>query len=327
VQRSARFAISLIAVSSLAFAACGSDSASTSETTVSAETPAETTPAETVAAETPAETTPAEAPAETVAAETPAETVAAEATETTAAGAAAGAMKMVKEGVLTVCTHLPYKPFEFKDESGAIVGFDIDLINLTAEKLGAKMEIIDVPFEAITGGTAYTQCDVGIAGTTITDERKNAVLFSEPYFDATQALIAKADGGITGLADLKGKKLGAQADTTGLKYAQDNAAANGYEVVQFDDLALEMAAVKAGQVDAAVNDNGVVFDFSKENPDTKVVAEFNTGEQYGISANKTGSEALMAVVNATIAESKTNGKYDELFQKWFGALPVASANS
>jgi polar amino acid transport system substrate-binding protein len=326
VHRSARLAIGLIAASSLAFAACGSDSSSTTETTVVGEV------AETTAAETPAESAPAEsAPADTAAAEptetTPADTVAAEPTETTAAAAAAGDVTLIKEGVLTVCTHLPYKPFEFKDESGAIVGFDIDLINLTAEKLSAKMEIIDVPFEAITGGTAYTQCDLGIAGTTITDERKNAVLFSDPYFDATQALIAKADAGITSLADLKGKKLGAQADTTGLKYAQDNAAANGYEVVQFDDLALEMAAVKAGQVDAAVNDNGVVFDFSKENPDTKVVAEFNTGEQYGISASKTGAEALMAVVNSTIAESKTSGKYDELFQKWFGALPVASGNS
>jgi polar amino acid transport system substrate-binding protein len=305
--RSLRLATGLVAVSALTFAACGSDSDS-ADTTVAAETTAAAA----------AETTVAAAAAETTMAAAP-ETSAAAAVDTSN-------VKLLKAGTLTVCTHLPYKPFEYKDESGTIVGFDIDLVNLVAQKLGATMEIIDVPFEAITSGTAYSQCDVGIAGTTITEERRGAVAFSDPYFDATQALIAKADGGITGLADLKGKKLGAQADTTGLKYAQDNAAANGYEVVQFDDLALQMAAVQAGQVDAAINDNGVVLDFAKENPDTKVVTEFNTGEQYGISAALTGSEALMAVVNATLAEAKSGGTYDELFQKWFGSLPVANAN-
>lgn len=308
--RSTRVAVAMIALSSLALVACGSDAADTTETTVAAEI-AETTVAE------PVETTPAAT-----------ETTAPAATETTAAAAAVdtSGVKLLEAGTLTVCTHLPYKPFEYTDETGTIVGFDIDLINLVSEKLATTMKIVDVPFEAITGGTAYTQCDLGIAGTTITEERRGAVAFSEPYFDATQALIAKADAGITGLADLKDKKVGAQADTTGLKYAQDNAEANGYEVVQFDDLALQMAAVKAGQVDAAINDNGVVLDFAKENPDTKVVTEFNTGEQYGISAALEGSEALMAVVNATIAEARTDGKYDELFQKWFGSLPVANAN-
>ncbi len=302
--RSTRLALGVVAISALAFAACGSD-ADSADTTLAPETVAETTAAEVT------------------------ETTVAAATETTAAASAAvdtSAVKLLKEGTLTVCTHLPYKPFEFKDESGTVVGFDIDLVNLVAQKLGATTEIIDVPFEAITGGTAYTQCDLGIAGTTITEERRGAVAFSDPYFDATQALIAKADSGITGLADLSGKKLGAQADTTGLKYAQDNAAANGYEVVQFDDLALLMAAVQSGQVDAGINDNGVVLDFAKENPDTKVVTEFNTGEQYGISAALDGSEALMAVVNATLAEAKTNGTYNELFQKWFGSLPVANTN-
>jgi len=157
---------------------------------------------------------------------------------------------------------------------------------------------------------------------TITPERQAAISITDPYMDATQVLMAKKDSGITSLADLRGKKVGAQADTTGKKYADENAKANGYTVIPFNDLALQEDNVKSGRVDAAINDNGVLYDCVKANPDMSVVAEFNTGEQYGFGALKTGSgPKLVAKFNELLAKAKSDGKYNEIYKKWFGVEP------
>ena len=94
--------------------------------------------------------------------------------------------------------------------------------------------------------------------------------------------IVKKDSGITDLASLKGKKLGVQTDTTGQEFGDKEKAANGYTPVVFDDLPTQFAAVLSGRVDAAVNDNGPLLDYAKDNPTTAVVKEFDTGEQYGL---------------------------------------------
>ncbi|CAM5497081.1 Membrane-bound lytic murein transglycosylase F [Streptomyces glaucescens] len=101
-------------------------------------------------------------------------------------------------------------------------GFDVALIDLVAEDLGVKQEILDQPFENFkTGGSLNAgQCDLAAAGMTITEERKKNVDFSDPYFDATQAVLADKKSGISSFADLKGKKAGAQAQTTGEDYAK-----------------------------------------------------------------------------------------------------------
>jgi polar amino acid transport system substrate-binding protein len=155
---------------------------------------------------------------------------------------------------------------------------------------------------------------------TIKEERKQAIDFSDPYFEATQALLVKKDSPIKALADLKGKKIGVQQDTTGEIYANENKAANGYEVIQFEDLPLMETAVRTGAVDAAINDNGVLLDYVKEFPDTAVSAEFDTNEQYGIGIKK-GNTALAAKVNEVLKKAKENGKYDEIYEKWFGKKP------
>lgn len=238
---------------------------------------------------------------------------------------------LVKPGTLTVCTHLAYKPFQFPDSSGKIVGFDVDMMDMVAKDMGLTQEIVDVPFDQVWSGAAMKagRCDVGAAGMTITPERANAVLFSQPYFDAEQALITKKGSGITNLAQMKGKKLGVQTDTTGQKYAQDNADANGYEVVVFDDLPTSVNAVKSGNVDAAINDNGVLYDFAKNNPDTEVVTEFHTGEQYGIAVRKDdpNGQKLIDEVNKVLEASKSDGRYKETYKKWFGQEPQVAGDA
>ncbi len=243
---------------------------------------------------------------------------------TSAAGSAsasagsAAAPALVTAGKLTVCTHLSYKPFQYKDDANKIVGFDVDLMDVVAKKLMATQEIVDIDFGQITSGAVFAakKCDIGAAAITITDERKQAVDFADPYFDATQALLVK-DAALTDLAALKGKVVGVQTDTTGQLYAEKNKDANGYTVKVFDDMPTQLAAVLAGTVDAGINDNGVVYDYAKDNPTTKVVKEFATGEQYGFDVAK-GNTALLTVVNEALSAAKADGTYNTIYKKWFG---------
>jgi polar amino acid transport system substrate-binding protein len=233
-------------------------------------------------------------------------------------------LNLVKDGQLTVCTHLPYKPFQYKDGT-KVVGFDVDLLDLVANDLGVKQEIVNIEWGQITSGAAFAakKCDMGMGAMTITPERQNALSITQPYMDATQVLLVKKDSPYKSLADLRGKKVGVQADTTGKVYAEKNKPANGYEVVVFNDLALQENNVKSGRVDAAINDNGVLYDFVKDNPDVAVVAEFNTGEQYGFAAKKndeTGTK-LVDKFNTLLGQAKSDGKYNEIFKKWFGVEP------
>lgn len=232
-------------------------------------------------------------------------------------------VSLVQSGKLVTCTHLSYKPFQFS-EGDKTVGFDVDLVDLVAKDLGVTQQIFDTPFETITSGTSFNanQCDLAAAGMTITDERKQAIDFSDPYFDASQALLVKKGSNLKSLADLKGKKLGVQQDTTGEKYANDNAAANGYTVVQFEDLPLSETAVRTGAVDAVINDNGVLYDYAKEFPDTEVTTEFDTGEAYGIGVKK-GNTALQTKINEVLKKAKENGEYDKIYEKWFGKKPTS----
>jgi len=233
-------------------------------------------------------------------------------------------ISLVKDGQLTICTHLPYKPFQYK-EGNEVVGFDVDLLKLLSDDLGLKQEVVNIEWAQITSGAAFSakKCDVGMGAMTITDKRKGALTITDPYMDATQVLMVKKDSAIKSLADLKGKKLGAQADTTGKKYADDHQAENGYQVIPFNDLALQLNNVKSGRVDAAINDNGVLYDFMKDNPDVTVVTEFNTGEQYGFAARKDDPSAtkLVTKFNELLAKAKSDGKYDEIYKKWFGVAP------
>ncbi len=239
-------------------------------------------------------------------------------TSPAAGGEGSGDIALVSPGKLTVCTHLAYPPFQFP-EGDKIVGFDVDVVDLIAADLGVTQEIIDIDFGQIQSGAVFTgkRCDLGAAAITITEERKKSSLFSDPYFDATQALLVKADSPITDLSDLNGKVLAAQTDTTGQIYAEENAAANGYQVKIFDDLPGTANSVLAGTADAAINDNGVLFDFAKNNPTTKVVKEFATGEQYGFNMGLDNT-ALHEAVNKTLAAAKADGRFNEVYKKWFG---------
>jgi polar amino acid transport system substrate-binding protein len=237
-------------------------------------------------------------------------------------GTAESGVDLVNSGQLTTCTHLPYRPFQF-EQGGKIVGFDVDIVDLVAKELGVKQEIVDTPFEGIQSGEDLNarKCDLAAAAMTITPERQEKIAFSDPYFDANQALLVKKGSGITSFEDLKGETLGVQSGTTGKLYAEEHAQPEGVQLKDYEDLALEVSSVKSGQIPAAINDIPVLLDYAKENPDVEVAAQFETGEQYGFGMKKGTSQELQRVVNEAIERAKADGTYDRLYKKWFGTKP------
>jgi polar amino acid transport system substrate-binding protein len=238
-----------------------------------------------------------------------------------AAPAGGPEVDLVNEGQITTCTHLPYRPFQF-EQSGEIVGFDVDMIDLVAKELGVEQQIVDTPFEGIQSGEDLNarKCDIAAAAMTITPERQEKIDFSAPYFDANQALLVEKGSGIKSLDDLQGETLGVQSGTTGKMYAEENAP-EGVELKDYEDVALELSSVKSGQVPAAINDIPVLLDYAKENPDVEVAATFETGEQYGFGMKKGTSGELKRVVDRVIERARSDGTYDRLYEKWFGTKP------
>ncbi|MFD9792820.1 transporter substrate-binding domain-containing protein [Streptomyces sp. NPDC059070] len=237
-------------------------------------------------------------------------------------GEAAGGVPVVKKGKLTTCTHLPYPPFQ-SERDGKVVGFDVSLVDLVAKNLKVEQKILDTPFENFKTGAFLNsgQCDLAAAGMTITDERKKNVDFSVPYFDATQALLATKKSGVTSLADLKakGKKLGAQAETTGESYARGK----GFNPVAFESSDAVLNGLRTGQVDAVVIDYPVVQGWLKDKANADqfaVVDNISTGEQYGFSVKK-GNTKLLDAINKAITDAKADGTYKKIYEQWIGPLP------
>ncbi|MGW5126558.1 transporter substrate-binding domain-containing protein [Streptomyces sp. NPDC004069] len=243
------------------------------------------------------------------------------------AKSAAGGVDLVKAGRLTTCTHLPYPPFQ-SEIDGKVQGFDVSLIDLVAKDLGVKQQILDTPFENFKTGAFLNsgQCDLAAAGMTITAERKKNVDFSDPYFDATQAVLVDKKSGIRSLDEVKakGRKLGAQAQTTGEDYVRGQ----GFDPVSFESSDAVLNGLRTGQVQAVVIDYPVVQGWLKDkaNADAfKVVGNLDTGEQYGFTVKKGNSE-LLAAVNKAIKDAKADGTYQKLYEQWIGPYTPSAAS-
>ena len=226
-------------------------------------------------------------------------------------------VSLVFGGALTVCTDMPYAPFEY-EEKGKPTGFDIDLVRKVADDLEAELDVVDVSFDDITSGTSLNNdvCDVAISAMTITGERARVLDFSSPYFDAKQALITPKGSGLDQISELAGQRVGVQKDTTGETYLSDFAPETT-QVTTYDDAAGLQAALAAGELDAAMLDNTVPGQFVSDNPRLKLSREFDTGEQYGMAVKKDGNIPLLRHINSTIADLREEGTYNKIFNKYF----------
>ena len=294
MRRISRIAAPVLALG-LILAACGDDnSSSTDETTAAAE---ETTTADPTAT---ADTTAAEGEAE--------------------AGAVdVASLGLIADGKLTVCTDAPYPPFEFQDETtNEWTGFDMDVVREIAAGIGEGLELAVTvqPFDGIWLAPKAGTCDMVASAMTITEERQANALFTDGYFDADQSLLVRADDkdALTSLEALAGKTIAVQTGTTGETYAQENA--KDATLKSFDEPAAMFLALEGKQVDAILQDLPVNAERALKDDKTALTATFPTGEQYGFAVSQDNT-ALADALNAGIAELKSNGKYDEIYAKYF----------
>lgn len=226
--------------------------------------------------------------------------------------ASEGGVKLINSGKLTVCSDIPYEPFEFQKD-GKNVGFDMDIAAEVAKDMKAELNVVDSSFEAIETGTALTQCDVSISSISITDTRKAVMDFSSPYLNDDLTLVATEASGITNIDGAKGKKVGVQQATTGAQYAKDK----GLDAQQFEDTGLLVQALKAGTIDAALGNQSVLGYAIKDDSKMKRVENYATGEKLGIAIKK-GNTAMADQVNSTLKRLTDDGSLKKFETTWFG---------
>jgi len=231
--------------------------------------------------------------------------------------------------VYVVGTDAAYAPFESQNEKGEIVGFDVDVVKAVAQKAGIEVKFVNTPWEGIFNSVAQGDRDLLVSAITITNERKQTLDFSEPYFDAQQLIAVKKDSKITKFADLKKLKVGVQNGTTGDEVVAKLQGKDSANIKRFESTPLALKELEAGGVEAVVADNGVVVNYVNNNADAKFKtisdASF-AAEQYGLAVKK-GNAELLAKLNKGLADIKADGSYNQIYAKYFGAAPAAVAKA
>jgi len=214
-----------------------------------------------------------------------------------------------------VATNATYPPFTYVDEqTGQIVGFDIDLITAIAQKRNLEIEFVDVAFEPLLEGMAQGNYDAAISAISITEERKKDMLFSDPYFMAGHVVTVHKDNtSITGKDSLTGKVVGVEIGTTS---AADMSEMEGVIIKTYIEYGSAFNALMNGVIDAVVSDDAIAINYVTRNPDKlKLVGEPFTQEYYGIAVAKNKTE-LLAKINAGLKAVKSEGLIEKLSQRW-----------
>jgi polar amino acid transport system substrate-binding protein len=229
--------------------------------------------------------------------------------------------------VYVVGTDAAYAPFESQNEKGEIVGFDIEVVQAIAAKAGIQVKFVNTPWEGIFNTLQQGDRDMVVSAVTITDERKQTMDFSDPYFDAQQLIAVKETSKVAKFADLKKLKVGVQTGTTGDEAVTKLLGKTSTNIKRFESTPLALKELESGGVDAVVADNGVVIHYVANNPGGKfkmVSDKEFVPEQYGIALKK-GNTELQAKINQGLAAIKADGTYNQIYAKYFGAPPAAAA--
>jgi len=313
IMKNKVIAIVLAAAAAVSVAACGTSGTDTASSAAASS-------AETTSAASAEESTVSSAAAESAASETST----AESTSSEAAIDLSGS-KYLSDGVMTVALNSTFPPFEYVGDGtdtfdaitsneNNVTGFDVAMVNEIGKRLGVDVEIADMDFDGIIAALG-TKADVAATGMTITDERKEAVNFSDPYYDATQAVLVKNDSTVATLDDLKAcTSVGCQLGTTGETVANDNGLAVN-SVKSFNQAVVDL---ENGKNDAVVIDQIPGEAFTKQYTDLKLLpgSDFNfETEQYGIAMPK-DDEVMLNAINSALQAMKDDGTYDQLLDQY-----------
>ncbi|MQR01036.1 basic amino acid ABC transporter substrate-binding protein [Glaciimonas soli] len=235
--------------------------------------------------------------------------------ETSSAGHAPDTGKVYRVGM-----NAAFAPFGSVNEAGKIVGFDADIMQAIADQAGIKIVWVNTPWEGIFSTLAQGDIDIIASAVTITDERKQSMLFSDPYFEAKQVILVPPGKDITTPEDLKkANKVGVTTSTSADTVVQKILGKTNKAIVRFESLPLLLKEVDAGGVDAAVGDNGAVENYVKNNNSKGfklIYSDDFTKEYYGIAVRKEDT-ALIAKINAALKTLRENGTYDKIYARYF----------
>lgn len=218
---------------------------------------------------------------------------------------------------LTVGSDIPYPPFE-QGKPGNYTGFDIELMEAIAEKMGRKAEFQDTSFETIFRDVAQGKFEAVVSAATITEEREKAVDFSNPYYLSEQAVLVKENSSIQSLEDLDGKTVAAQQGTTGLELAKEEL--GGSEIRPFPEGPDAVNALKAGTVEGVIIDAPVAQNAVEKSGGVEIAEKVPTEEEYGIAVAQ-GEGELLEEINEALKEVEDDGTYKTIYEKWFHLEP------
>jgi ABC-type amino acid transport substrate-binding protein len=231
---------------------------------------------------------------------------------------AASRIDQIKQNGKLVLATGNYRPFEYHDEqTNKIIGYDIDLAEAIAKKIGVPLEVKEMQFTSLIPTLQNGQADLVIAAMYITDQRREVVDFADPYMDTGMVLAVNADNtAIKSVNDLNGKVVGVKTGATSEKVAQElkdkgiNMTIKSYK--ETVDYLLDM---ENGRLDASINDLLNQLEYNKTHPNVKVVGEPFTKASLGIAAKK-GDTELVDLVNGVLKDMKQIGEADQLYKKW-----------
>lgn len=223
------------------------------------------------------------------------------------------------KGKLVMATNASFPPYEYKD-GDKIVGIDAEIAELIAKELGLELEIKDVEFKAIVPGVESGKFDIGMAGMTVTEDRKKSVDFSQSYATGIQSIIVKNDSPITTVSDLGAEgatyKIGVQEQNTGDIYCRDDYGDD--RVVSYANGAAAVEALKAGKVDCVIIDNEPAKSYVKVNEGLKILDTEYTVEDYAIAVSKKNTE-LLNKVNKALKKLIDDGTVKKIIDKYIPA--------
>lgn len=229
-----------------------------------------------------------------------------------------------KKGSFVVGLDDSFPPMGFRDESGAIVGFDIDLAKEAAKRIGVKVEFKPVDWDGVVMSLNKGDIDVIWNGLTITDERKEKIAFSKPYLENRQIIVVKADSKIAGKAGLSGARVGLQLGSSSEAALSGDAAtaASIKEVRKYPNNVEALLDLAAGRIDAVVVDEVVGRYYIAKKPGLYKVLEENFGtESYGVGI-RAKDESFRAAIDSALDAMKVDGAADAISELWFGAKIV-----
>ena len=259
--------------------------------------------------------------ATTAAATTAAADTTAAAADTTVAAEETTAAAADSDKVWQIVTDTAFKPFEYTDDSGKLVGIDVDLVAAIAEDQGFKYEIKSIGWDASIAACQAGQADGMIAGASITDERKSSGwIFSDGYYDANQSMAVAENSDITGFDGLKGKSVAVKTASMSADYAESLKDQYGFDITYFEDSPTMYQAVVGGQVAACFDDTPIMASNIKDTGlGMKIVdGTGNDPAEYGFAIFDSGKQELIDMFNAGLKDIKANGKYDEIIATYLG---------